>query len=176
LEDEAMIASDTTVGIRWLGPEEVSASWEPEASRLCLKLAEGGEFPDAQVVQAFPVSAPGEMIELSDRKGETVGVLWSLQGLDAESRDALRAALEARYLVPQITRLFELVETAPFVLRWRVLTDRGERSFHTESSREAIRFQTPDDLRITDLAGDQYDLRAMRDLDPVSRSLLSTVI
>jgi hypothetical protein len=173
-----MIASnDTTIGIRWLKAGELAAEWDAGAARLTVRLrGEDREFADARPAQAFPVSAPGEMIEISDRKGEPVGVLWSLEDLDEASREALEAALSARYMVPRITGLLDLAETAPFVLRWRASTDRGDRVFYTESTREAIRFHNGDGLRITDLAGDQYELPSIAELDGRSRTLLATVI
>jgi Domain of unknown function (DUF1854) len=171
-----MTCSDTTIGIRWLKPQDVCASWQSDAARLNVKLEGGEEFGDARASQAFPVSAPGEMIELCDAQGETFGVLWSLAELERTTRAALQAALAARYMVPKITAIQALDETAPFVLRWRVSTDRGDRTIFTESSREAIRFQGEDGLRITDLAGDQYDLPSMSEIDARSRAQLATVI
>jgi len=56
-----------------------------------------------------------------------------------------------------------------------VLTDRGERAFFTESSREALKRQEPDRLRITDLAGNQYDFPAVSAMDPQSRERLAAI-
>jgi hypothetical protein len=162
--------------VRWLAPEEVRARWEPDAARLCIRIGGGEEVVDARVALAFPVSAPRKFIDLAGPKSESLGMLRSLEGMDAESRKAITAALEARYLIPQIRRLLELEEVVPLVIRWRVETDRGERTFHTESPREAVRYQDPDGIRVTDLAGNHYDLSAMSELDPASRALLSSIL
>jgi len=162
--------------VRWLSPGEVRARWEPQAARLCLSICGGEELPDARAAMAFPVTAPDTFVDLCDAKGESVGMLRSLAELDAGSRGAVKAALEARYLIPKVLRVLELSELGPFVLRWRVQTDRGERTIHTESPREAIRYQTPDHLRLTDLAGNHYDFPSIAGLDPDSRRLLSSVL
>jgi hypothetical protein len=154
----------------------VRARWDVEASRLSIEVAGRAGCGDARPVRAFPASAPDEMIELSDAKGEPIGVLRRLDELDAGSRAAVEAAFRARYLTPRIERVAELTEVAPFVLRWRVGTDRGERLFYTESSREAVRPQPGEGLRVTDLAGDQYELPAPSRLDPASRALLAAVL
>ena len=163
-------------GVRWLEPAEVRARWEPEAARLCLRVAGGEELPGVRAALAFPVTHPGKFIDLSDEKGEAVGMLRSLEGLGAESRSAVEAALAARYLIPRVTRVLELAERVPFVLRWRVETDRGEREFFTESPREAVKYLSADRIRVTDLAGNHYDLPAPAELDARSRALLEVFL
>jgi hypothetical protein len=103
-------------------------------------------------------------------------MLRSLNGLDAGSQEAIRAALGARYLTPQIRSVLEVVEISPFVFRWRVETDRGARTFCTESPREAVRYQAADHVRITDLSGASYDITALSALDARSRSALELVL
>ncbi len=162
--------------VRWLEPGEVAARWEPEAARLSVRIAGGEEQFDARAAMAFPVTAPFEYVDLSDSKGEALGMLRSLEKLDAASRAALEAALEVRYLIPQVSKVLALEELKPFLIRWRVATDRGERTFHTESPREAIRYQGADRIRITDLSGNHYDFPAVSKMDAESRERLAGIL
>lgn len=157
-------------------PAEVRARWEPAAARLRLRLAGGAELDDACARMAFPVSAPGTFVEFCDAEGQPVGMLRSMEGLEPESRKAVEAALASRYLTPRVLRVLELEEVRPLLLRWRVHTDRGERTFHTESPREAVRHQGPDRIRVTDLTGSHYDVPSLAALDAASLALLSLVL
>jgi hypothetical protein len=162
--------------IRWLEPGEVAARWEPEAARLCVRIGTAEELADVRAAMAFPVTAPGEHVELRDAKGEPAGMLRSLGGLEPASRSALEAALESRYLIPQVSAVVELEEVRPFLIRWRVSTNRGDRTFHTESPREAVRYQGPDRIRITDLSGNHYDFPAISRMDEASRERLAAIL
>ena len=158
--------------IRWLRADSIRAGWNPDQARLTVTLDSGEVVPDARALRAFPVSHPAGYIQIANAKGEAVGMLQTLDGLPVENRTALRAALDARYLIPQVRRILELREISPFVLRWSVETDRGPCTFTTESTREALRHMGPDRVRVTDLSGNHFDFPGISTMDPVSRGLL----
>lgn len=164
------------LAVRWLEPSQVKARWEGDSVRLCVSIEARPEVKDAHVTLAFPVTIPGGYVELSNDKGESIGIVRSLDGLDAQSLAALRSALHMRYMIPHVERIVELTEVSPFVLRWRTETDRGDRTFFTESPREAVRYLGADRIRVSDLAGNHYDIRSLAGLDPQSRDLLAAFL
>lgn len=166
----------SSLAVRWLEPGEVSARWDPASARLTVTISGEEELGDARAALAFPVSHPGEFIDLCNDKNESAGMLRSLKGLEGETRKALEAALEVRYLIPRVERVLDLQEASPFVLRWQVATDRGERVFTTESPREAVRYQSADRIRVTDLAGNHYDFPTLKGLDAASRAILEAYL
>jgi len=166
----------SSLAVRWLEPIEVSARWDPQAARLTVTVSGEEEITDARAALAFPVSHPGEFVDLCNAKNESAGMLRSLKGLDDATRQALEAALEVRYLIPRVERVIDLRDTSPFVLRWRVETDRGERTFTTESPREAVKYQSADRIRVTDLAGNHYDFPTLKGLDAASRAILEAYL
>jgi hypothetical protein len=103
-------------------------------------------------------------------------MLRKLDALAPENRKAIEAALAIRYLIPRVSRIVDITETAAFVLNWKVETDRGPRVFHTESPREAVKYQGPDRIRITDLAGNHYDVPSISELDPASHGKLEAFL
>lgn len=167
---------ETGLAVRWLEPPQVKARWEGDSVRLCVSIEGGPEVKDARVTLAFPVTIAGGYVELSDDKGESIGILRSLDGLDAASLAAMRSALHMRYMIPHVGRIVELTEVSPFVLRWRTETDRGDRTFFTESPREAVRYLGSDRIRVSDLAGNHYDIPSLSGLDPQSRDLLGAFL
>lgn len=164
------------LAVRWLDPARVRARWEPQSVRLTVRIDSGDEIGDARAALAFPISCADGYVELSDSKGNPIGMLKSLAGMTSDSAAAIQAALTARYMIPCIKRVLEIREISPFVLRWNVQTDRGEISFTTESPREAVRYVGHDRIRITDLAGNHFDIPSLSDLDISSRSFLSVFL
>ncbi len=158
--------------VPWLNPHTICAQWDAEAARLSVQIGDSPTVHDVEVRLAFPLSRPDQFLELTNAKGELLGMLAALGDLEAETERALRAALVSRYMVPRITRIVEVAERSPFVLQWRVETNRGERVFRTESPREAIHYLGSHRLRITDLAGVQYDIPDVSTLDSESRTIL----
>ena len=169
-EKPAEEASDLTV--RWLEPEQVQAQWEPASVRLTVRIDAGEERRDARATLAFPITFPDGYVELSNSKNESIGVVKLLKGMEPASLAAIRSALAARYMIPLVIRVFELKEESPFVLRWRVETDRGPATFFTESPREAVRYLSHDRIRLTDLSGNHFDIASMAGLDAPSQTLL----
>jgi hypothetical protein len=174
--DEKKTEADSELTIRWLDPGDVTASWDPTSARLTVQVKDEDEAADASATLAFPVSHPKYFVELADSKKRPIGMLRSLEGLSGETREAVHSALEIRYMIPEVQSVLELGERSPFVLRWRVGTSRGERTFHTESPREAVKYQGPDRIRITDLAGNHYDVPSIAGLDPASRGKLDAFL
>ena len=173
-ENKTEMPEDLT--IRWLEAGRVQVRWEPRSVRLIVRIDGGEEVADARVALAFPVTHPDGHVEFSNARGESLGIVKSLHGMAPDSLAALRAALSARYMIPLIIRLFELKEVSPFVLRWRVETDRGDNAFFTESPREAVRYLGHDRVRITDLSGNHFDIPSLSGLDAASRTHLSAFL
>jgi Domain of unknown function (DUF1854) len=164
------------LAVRWLEPSELVISWDSQATRLTVAVAGQDTIEDAQAALAFPITHPGKYIDIGKAKGESIGMIKSLESLKADSRDALRECIKTRYLIPRISHITDISETSSFVLCWHVDTDRGKTVFHTESTREAVRYQGPGRIRITDLTGNFYDLPDISQLDLTSRTVLDTYL
>ena len=166
----------TALTVRWLDPAQVQAQWQSESVRLVVRINGGEEIKNTQATLAFPVTSPNGYVEFSDAKGDSIGILKSLANVAPESLAAIRAALAARYMIPFVVQLVEMKEASPFVLRWRVETNMGAATFFTESTRESVRYLTHDRIRITDLAGNQFDIPSISGLDASSRDILSAFL
>jgi len=165
-----------SITVRWLKPEHVTARWEPEPARISVRIDNGDEIVDAQVRLALPLSRPGTFVNISNAKNESLGILATLDGLDRDTRNAIESALQMRYMIPVIIQILAIQEHSPFVLRWRVETNLGERQFFTESTRESIRYHDVDRIRITDLAGNQYDITSLAGQCAASRGILDAFL
>jgi len=164
------------LAVRWLEPSELTISWDTQSAKLSVEVTGQDRIEDAQAALAFPITHPGSYIDIGEGKGESIGMIKALDSLKTASRDALKECLKTRYLIPRITRIADISETSSFVLCWHVDTDRGKTVFHTESTREAVRYQGPGRIRITDLTGNFYDLPDISQLDLTSRTVLDTYL
>jgi len=176
MDEIKQIRPEDKLMVRWLEPGAMSIAYDAQSAKLTVRLDSGEEYVDARVTQAFPVTLAGQYVDFSNSKGEAIGMLRSLDGLAEVSRKAVDEALKTRCLIPTVGRILDLREIRPSVIYWQVTTNRGERTFHSESPRESVRYLTSDRIRVTDLAGNQYDVPSLSALDTHSRALLETLI
>ena len=132
--------------------------------------------------RSFPITAPHLFIELREEGGDAVGMLRSLDDLDAGSRAIAEELLRERYVVPRILEILNIrQEFGSWV--WAVVTDRGERAFTIRSPRDDIRpLPSADEsgrrvrrIRITDVDGGVFEIRDYAALDAHSRALFEQV-
>ena len=83
----------------------------------------------------------------------------------------MTASLEDYYLVPNITRIVNVVERYG-TLRWVVETDRGEKSFDIRNRNHDIKVYPDGRVRIRDADDNRYVIRDYRELDARSRRFM----
>lgn len=129
-----------------------------------------GEARPVVVRRCFPWSEPGRYLSLRDEDDREFALVRDPAELDADSREALGAALVAAGFVFVVTRVLALDEEVE-LRHWRVETGQGPRSFQTRLD-DWPRSVPGGGLLIRDVAGDLYHLAAPARLDRRSRELL----
>lgn len=122
----------------------------------------------AQLVRAFPLSAPDAWFALRDGAGKEAGMLRGLDGLDAESRRLAEEELARRYRTPRILRLLAAEERFESVV-WEAETDRGVCRFATRNLRADLLEPSPGRLLLVDVEGNRYEIPDLAALDRRSR-------
>jgi hypothetical protein len=130
----------------------------------------GEEERVVRVRRAFPWSEPGRFISLRDAGDREFALVAEPQALDAESRAALEAALEAAGFVFVVTAVSAIEEEVE-IRTWRVATRQGGRTFQTRLD-EWPRPLPGGGLLIRDVAGDLYRIDDLAALDAKSLELL----
>ncbi|NLC56756.1 MAG: DUF1854 domain-containing protein [Armatimonadetes bacterium] len=124
--------------------------------------------------RAYPLTAPAEFISFFDPDDNFVGMLASLDDVDAATRRLLEEEFDRRYFVVRITAVQSLRVNAG-IISWRVETDRGPRTFEVRD-RDDIRTEPPARLIIKDVDGNRYEVPDHTRLDRVSRELLEQLL
>jgi hypothetical protein len=150
----------------------------------------GRHYPELLAYMAFPLTHPEEWISLvsvvdpdSDGRrsdgGQSgrveVGVLPSLEGLDPESREALRAALRLRYFMPKVLRILAVWDEDPGqsgAVHWELETDRGHMRMRMPNLFDGIYELEKGRLIFSDYEGNRAEIPSVAALDPESRRLL----
>ena len=156
-----------------VGREKVEPSTELRLARRAdgqLWATRGVEAHAVRVRRAFPWSEPGQFISLRDDADREFALVAEPEALDAESRAALQASLEAAGFVFVVTAVTEIEEEVE-IRTWRVATRQGARSFQTRLD-EWPRPLPGGGLLIRDVAGDLYRIDDLAALDAKSRELL----
>lgn len=151
-----------------LVPEaELRLRWSSETDTLTLESSAGPLVVSAR--RCFPLTAPERLLSLVDARGHERACIESLEALGEGSRQALLAALAASELLPRVQQIESLREEAT-QSAWRVLTERGPRSFVVEQEDHIRRLPDGRHL-ITDAHGMRYVLPRLEELDAKSRKL-----
>jgi hypothetical protein len=129
-----------------------------------------------QVARAFPLSKPNQYIGLRDAADKDVGMLATLDGLDAESRSIIDEELNRRYFLPIIQHVHTVKEEYG-ITTWDVDTDKGRRTFMVQNLRESVWEMVPNQRAIiTDKDGLRYEFPDLTGLDAKTMSVLSRVL
>lgn len=128
-----------------------------------------------QIARAFPLSKPDTYIGLRDGRDKDIGMLVTLDTMDAASRAILDEELERRYFLPRIQKVLSVREEFG-TTTWQVETDKGPRTFSVQNLRESTQDLTPTRLLITDIEGNRYEFPDVRGLDERSFEVLQRVL
>lgn len=136
-----------------------------------VKLADGSELLHLEPRRLFPVSAPQNYITLLDEEGTEIAVIRKIADLSDASAEAIRRSLDDYYLVPTIRKLLKQEEKYG-ILRWTVLTERGEVSFDIRNRMHDIRRLPDGRIRVRDSNDNRYIINGEDSLDAHSRAML----
>jgi hypothetical protein len=139
----------------------------------CLRLTLEDEvsYLEVKVTRLFPLSDPDCYLAVRDKDNEEIGILTKLSDLDEANRNLILEQLERRYLMPIITRVINVKERFG-TAEWEVETSRGKRKFTMRNMRENITNVTPYRYLLTDVDGNRFDVRDLRELDSTSKGFL----
>jgi hypothetical protein len=151
-----------------------------EADRIRFSMSPGGlltavwNAKQAQVAASrlFPMTHPDSFIVLRDQSGQEWGVLRSLDGLEAASREALEQESRFRPFLPRITRIRQ-IQRRFSVWQWDVQTDAGPVAFRTGPLYESTVMLQNGCRLVTDSLDQKYLLPGEAALDGGSRLALS---
>ncbi len=161
--------SFATCKVRYLDSNKVRFAKHGACLRLTLE--DEISYLNVEVIRLFPLSDSDCYLAVRDEDNEEIGILARLSELDGENRNLILEKLERRYLMPTVKRVIN-VEERFGTAEWEVETSRGKRKFTMRNLRENIAQVTPYRCLLSDVDGNRYDVRDLRELDSTSRGFL----
>ena len=143
-----------------------------ENNLVTVTLADGRTLEMLEPRRLFPVNLPEQYITLLDGEGVEMCVIRSLSDLDKSSSDVIRKCLDDYYLVPEILKILNVSDKYG-ILRWKVETDRGIKSFDIRNRNHDIRVADDCSIRVRDSDDNRYIIKDYRTLDKKSRKFLN---
>ena len=142
-----------------------------ENNLVTLTLECGESLDYLEPRRLFPVSRESEYITLLDKDGKERALIRSLGELNESSRDVIASSLDSYYLVPEITRVIDIVQKYGNI-RWHCESDRGELKFDVLRGND-IKYTPDGRVRIRDSNDNRYVIPDLRQLDKKSRAKLT---
>lgn len=159
-----------SVGIRYLDPASLRLTRPDGVARLRVEL-EDRCLIDAIVRRAFPMSEVDGFFSIQDSKGDEVGILKSLDGLDGESRGHAEAELDRRYFTPKILQIRTLKQDGG-MWTFDVMTSRGPCTFYVRNWRDSSHESSPGRYIIQSVDGQRFEVPNFEALDTRSQVLI----
>lgn len=136
---------------------------------------DGQKFDHVEPRRLFPISGLRKYITLLDNDEKEVAIIRNLDSLMDDSRKAVEQCLNEYYLIPKITKVYEVKEVSGNI-NMHVLTDKGERKFEIWHRYNDIKIIHGTRMLFRDMADNRYEIEDMDKLDKSSRIKLGTFI
>lgn len=136
---------------------------------------DGQKFDHVEPRRLFPISGLRKYITLLDNDEKEVAIIRNLDSLMDDSRKAVEQCLNEYYLIPKITKVYEVKEVSGNI-NMHVLTDKGERKFEIWHRYNDIKIIHGTRMLFRDMADNRYEIEDIDKLDKSSRIKLGTFI
>ena len=115
----------------------------------------------------FPHTNSQKYITLLDSTEKEIALIKDLAEINADSRKAIEDCFFDYYMIPEITEILH-VEDKFGVLKWRVMTDRGEIEFGIRNRHSDIKLLGKKRLLVRDSNDNRYQVNDIADLSKKS--------
>jgi hypothetical protein len=136
---------------------------------------DGVDYPEILLFRAYPFSRPTEYISVRTPKEEEIGLIRSLNELEAASRKEVERELNLRYLIPRVTHI-EKIKQTPGLWIWKVETTLGSMTLALRNLHEHLQSPAPGRYLITDIEGRRCEIPDIAALDAHSRKQWNKIV
>ena len=144
-----------------------------ENNLVTLTLENGEIFEKLEPRRLFPISRVDQQIILIDEDGKEAAIIRNFQSIDKESAKIVQESIDDYYLVPNILRIYSVVEKSG-TLVWETETNRGSKRIEIRDRNHDIKVYKDGRLRIRDADDNRYIIEDYQKLDKHSKYLLTS--
>jgi len=159
--------------IRMLGPDDVYFS--RGAGGVLQGVVDGQPYDELVVHRVFPFRYASEYISVRTPKGDELGIVRDIAGLNEESASELERELQFRYFLPRVTRV-DSVKFKSDLWLWELQTHLGPTRLAMRNLHEHLQYPGGGRVVLTDLNGKRCEIADWRALDAHSRRQLEEVL
>jgi len=163
------------MGIRYLDPADVRASQPEGGAHLRIELRDDRTVLSARLKRAFPLTDPNSYVSIQDGKGDEVGVLLSVDGLNKETRRLFDEQLDRRYFTPAIHKI-DILRQEAGMWKFVVQTQRGPTEFFVRNWRDSAHEIAPNRWQINSVDGGRFEIPDLEAIDAGSRRLMDQLL
>ena len=116
---------------------------------------DGTVFEALEPRRLFPLSDLNHYITLLNDKEKEVAMIKDLESISPDSKEAIEGCFADYYMIPTITEILQ-VEDKFGVLKWKVLTDRGEILFTIRNRHSDIKCYDGEHMLVRDSNDNRY--------------------
>lgn len=148
-----------------------------DGENLTFTDSDGTFYPCVTLRRSFPLSAENTHVlvrtpDTDEERGYEIGMMLTLDELEAESKEAVLRELKLFYFVPSIHQILSIKEEFGF-LYWSVETDRGRKDFiMRDNITNSTRRVSEGRWLLIDINQTRYEVENIEALDAHGQKLL----
>ncbi len=131
-----------------------------------VETADGQVFDELEPRRLFPMTYPDKYITLLSSGEKEIALIKELDGLNEPSKKAILGCFADYYMIPTITEILDVSDKFG-MLKWRVMTDRGEIEFSIRNRHSDIKVFDKVNLFVRDSNDNRY-VSSLDKLDKLS--------
>lgn len=160
---------------RYLDPAKLRVTLPKGDAGAVVEVAGEDAVHNAQFRLMLPLSSPNTFIAVQDSAKKEVGVLKSLDGLDADSRAVVEKMLDRQYFTPKVLKIRSL---KPEGGMWHFIVDtsRGETEYYVRNWRDSAHEISTNRWLVHSVDGQRFEIPKVDDLDVNSQNLMDQLL
>ena len=160
---------------RFLDPSKVRVRLPADNAGAVVQVEGEDAVPNVQFRKLLPLSDPGTYVAIQDADKKEVGILKTLDGMDAESKGVVERMLDRQYFTPKVLTIKSL---KPEGGMWHFIveTSRGPADYYVRNWRDSAHEISANRWLVHSVDGQRFEIPRVDDLDANSQNLMDQVL
>jgi len=160
---------------RYLDPSKVLVALPAQDSGARVEIKDEYCVPNAQFRLLLPLSDPKTFVAIQDAKKNEIGVMRSLDGMEAPSRAVVEQIIDRQYFTPKVSKINYLIGEAG-MWHFKVETSRGDAEYFVRNWRDSAHEISANRWLVHSVDGQRFEIPKVDDLDVQSQNLMDQLL
>jgi hypothetical protein len=160
---------------RYLDPAKVRVTLPADDAGPRVELEGEDPVPNAQFRLLLPLSDTKEYVAIQDNAKKEVGILKSLDGMEADSRAVVERMIDRQYFTPKVLTIHSLKPEGG-MWHFKVDTSRGAAEYYVRNWRDSASEISANRWLVHSVDGQRFEIPQVDKMDAQSQNLMDQLL